>query len=128
MTDLKNLKKVKSIDIEQYDGTKSKIANVELLDVQTRDFGEGEVETRQILITTENLDTSGEVEITAREYVSLKQDKEGEWGIPDSKNSVATKILTFFNINSFDELAGKEVMVVRKIKGTKTVLGIHFGN
>ncbi len=127
MTDLKNLKQIKSIDLEEFDGTQSKIASVTLLDPQTKDFGEGEVETRQILIETENLSKDSDVKITAREYISLKKDSDGEWGIPTSKNSKATKVLNFFKINSFDELEGKECLVVRKVSGDRTLLGIHVG-
>lgn len=129
MENLKDLKKVKSIDIEKYDGVKTKIEKVELLDVQEKEFikGEGLKEVRQILIETENFSDDESIKITCKEWISLKKDKDGEWGIPDSKLSNATKILSFFEVKSFDELIGKECRVLRKVKGDKKVLGIHFG-
>ena len=128
MSNLKNLTKVKSIDLEKYDGKKATIEKVELLDVESKDFGEGLIETRQILVTTSNIAESGEdIPITAREYISLRKDKEGNWGYSDGKHSSATKMLTFFDAKDFEELIGKDCLVIRKTRGQRIVLGINFG-
>lgn len=127
MSDLKNLKKVKSIDLSEYEGTKTTIEKVELLDVEEKDFGEGKVEVRQILIETANLSDDEKKPIRVKEWVSLKKDEDGEWGIPDGKNSKATKILKFFEVENFDDLIGKQCLIVKKVSGDRTTLGISMG-
>lgn len=127
MSDLKNLKKVKSIDLSEYEGTKTTIAKVELLDAETKDFGDGAVEVRQILIETANLSDDEKRPITVKEWVSLKQDEDGEWGIPDGKNSKAMKILKFFAVENFDDLIGKQCLVVKRVSGDRITLGISMG-
>ena len=128
MTDLKNLKKVKSFNIDEFDGMNVKIGEVILMDVEQKDFGDGLKEVRQIRILTENLSKEGQEEIKAGEYVGLKKDlTTGEWGYPDGSNSKAMKVLNYFKVNSFDELIGKKCMVVKRVNDNKEFLGIHFG-
>jgi len=127
MNELKNLKKVKSFDIADFDGMKSKIGQVELTKVEEKDFGSGLVKVQQIIISSENLQTSGK-EIIAREYIPLKFDDElKEFGIPENPNSSAMKILNYFKVKDFSELEGKECMIVKRVKKDKEFLGIHFG-
>lgn len=128
MTDLKNLKKVKGFDIEKYDGVTSKIGEVELLDIKEKDFGNGLVQTRQIKVSSENLNSEGE-EVFATEYVSLKLDKKTNiFGIPENSESVAMKFLKYFKVNDFEELKGVKCSIVKRIgKNNKEFLGIHFG-
>jgi len=126
--DLKNLKKVESFDYDEYDGKKSRIANVEELDVETKDFGDGAKEIKQLLITTENLSTDEDNPVIAREYVALKKDyKTGEWGIPSAQDSKAMKILNYFKVSNFSDLIGKECMAVKRVKGDRTFLAIYGG-
>lgn len=129
LEELKNLKKVKSFDIDEYDGKKSKIEEVELTKIEQKDFGSGLQETRQIIIRTLNLDENEEQPIQAQEYISLKQDKETkEFGIPENPNSKAMKILNYFKVKTFDELVGKDCMIVKRVKENgKEFLGIHYG-
>lgn len=127
MSDLKNLKKVKSIDIEEFDGVKSKIEDVVLMDAETKNFGDGDTEVRQLKIISEKLNTEGN-EIRASEFVALKKDEEsGEWGIPDNSNAKAMKVLNYFKVDNFEDLKGKECMVVKRVKNDKQFLGIHHG-
>jgi len=127
MVDLKNLKKVKVFDIGEYSGMDSIIELVELEEIKTADFGKGPVDTRQIKISSANLNKEGK-EIRAVEYISLKFDTESkEFGIPDSPNSKAMKFLKFFEVNNFDELKNKKCMIVKRVKGDKSFLGIHNG-
>lgn len=128
MTDLKNLKKIKSIDIDEFNGIKSKIGTVKLEDVETKDFGKGSQEVRQVLIESEVLNDDKERPITAREYVSLRK-IDGEWGFSDSPKAKAQKMLNFFKVSSFDELQGKSIVVNKKQRDNgKEFLGFGFGN
>lgn len=123
-----NLDKVKSFDIDKFDGEKVKVASVELLDVEKKDFGDGLKEVRQVLIMTEPLEGEGENAVTAREYVPLKKNQEtGKFGMPENANSMAMKMLNFFKIEDLGDLVGTEIMVVKKMKKERAVLGIHFG-
>ena len=123
-----NLEKVKSFDIDKFDGEKVKIASVELLDVEKKDFGDGKKEVRQILIMTEPLEGEGDNAVTAREYVPLKKNQEtGKFGMPENPNSKAMTMLSFFKVDDLGDLEGREVMVVKKVKGERTVLGIAYG-
>lgn len=124
--DLKNLKKVKSFDFDKYDGMKSNVASVEETDVEKKDFGEGEKEVKQLVISTENLE-SEEKPVYAKEFIALKKDDDGEWGIPENTNSKAMKVLKYFNVDNFADLIGKECMVVKRVNGDKTILGIYGG-
>jgi hypothetical protein len=127
MTDLKNLKKIKSFDIEEFDGVKSKIADVLLLDVEVKNFGDGDKEIRQLKIITERLNAEGEP-LIATEFVALKKDLDtNEWGIPDNTDAKAMKFLNYFKVGDFDELKGKECRVVKRVKNDKSFLGIHYG-
>ena len=127
MSELKSLKKLKSVDIEEFNGVKSKIASVELSDVEEKDFGEGKQLVRQIKVTTENLSEDKDKPITATEYISLKNE-DGEWGYSESPKSKAMKFLTFFKVNSFDELVGKDCVAIIKMKENgKQFLGISHG-
>lgn len=127
MTDLKNLKKIKSFDIGEFDGVKSQIADVLMLDAEVKNFGDGEKEVRQIKVITEKLNEEGEP-ITAGEFVALKKDPDtNEWGIPDNPDAKAMKFLNYFQVNDFEALKGKECMVVKRVKNGKSFLGIHFG-
>lgn len=125
---LKNLKRLKSVDIDQFNGTKAKISSVELLDELEGDFGKGKQTVRQILIKSENLNSNDDNIITASEYVSLKYDKTNKvWGYSDSPKSKAMQILKFYNIDSFDKLINKEIIVLKKQKENgKEYLGIQF--
>ncbi len=129
LEELKNLKKVKSFDIDEYDGNKSKIKEVELTKIEQKDFGQGLQDTRQIIVRTESLDDNEEQPIQALEYISLKKDVEtGEFGIPENPKSNAMKMLNYFKVKTFDELVGKECMVVKRVKENgKEFLGIHYG-
>ena len=128
MTDLKNLKKIKSIDIDEFNGIKSKIGTVKLEDVETKDFGKGLQEVRQVLIESEVLNDDKERPITAREYVSLRK-IDGEWGFSDSPKAKAQKMLNFFKVSSFDELQGKSIVINKKQRDNgKEFLGFGFGN
>jgi len=129
MSELKNLKKIKGFDINEFDGLKSEIENVELLNVESKDFGKGAINTRQIKITTKNLATDGS-ETRGTEYVSLKFDNESKlWGYPEFKDSKAMKILTYFDVKDFEELKNKNCVVLKKLRnGDKLYLGINYGN
>lgn len=129
MTNLKDLKKVKSFDVDEFDGVKSTIESVELLDVEKKDFGDGEQELRQILIKSANLEPKNEKGIYASEYVGLKKDPETqEWGIPENPGSKAMKFLKYFKAEDFEDIKGKECLIVkRESKNGKTLLGIHHG-
>lgn len=117
MVNLKDLKTVKSFDIQEYNRVKTKIASVELSEVESKDFGKGLTEVQQILVKTENLAKGGEKEFQVIEYISLSKDVEtNEFGIPSSMKSKAQKILTSFKVSNFDDLIGKECVVVRTIK------------
>lgn len=124
MTDLKNLKKVKGFDIEEFNGVKSVIEVVELSDIEEKDFGDGLVQTRQIIVKSANLSESDK-ELRAVEFISLKYDTETkEFGIPENPNSKAMKFLNYFKVDNFEDLKGKECLIVKKAKGEKTFLGI----
>jgi hypothetical protein len=131
MTDLKNLKVVSSFNYDLYDGVKSSIDSVELQPRETKDFGKGNVEVQQVIVTTKNLAKKGK-EVIAKEYISLKLDSEtNEFGIPDGADSIAQKFLKYFKVSNLTELEGKECMVVKRVKERKgkesTLLGIHHG-
>jgi hypothetical protein len=128
LEELKNLKKVKGFDIEEFNGVKSKIAEVELTDVEEKVFNGKKTIVRQIIVKTENLIDGKENPIQAIEYVPLKFDKENnEFGIPENSESKAMKMLAFFKAKSFDELIGKECLVVKRVKGDREFLGIQYG-
>lgn len=125
--DLKNLKKVKSFDFDKYDGMQSKIASVEETSEEVKDFGDGQKAVKQLIVSTENLSESEDEPVYAKEYVGLKKDSNGEWGIPENVNSKAMKIMKYFNVDNFADLVGKECRVVKRINGEKTILGIYGG-
>lgn len=126
MSELKNLKKVKSFDIDEFDGVKSTIEIVELSDIQTKDFGNGEQKVRQIILKSENLNKDSDKEIRAIEYISLKYDEDlKEFGIPESPKSKAMQVLNYFKVDNFEDLKGKKCIIVKRAKGDKTFLGIH---
>jgi len=127
MTELSNLKKVKSFDIEQFDGLKSTIGSVELMDVETKDFGDGAKEVRQVLVKSTNLGDNVDKPICASEYIGLKKDEDGNWGMADAKNSKAMRFLSYFKVENLEDLNGKECLIVKRDKGNKDILGIHFG-
>lgn len=117
MSNLKNLKVIKSFDIQEYNGVKTKIASTELSEIESKDFGKGLVDVQQVLVKTENLAKEGEREFQVTEYISLSKDIEsGEFGIPSSLKSNAQKILTSFKVSNFEELIGKECVVIRTVK------------
>lgn len=125
---IKDLKTIKSFDIDKYDGKKVEIESVELSPIETKNFGDGEKEVQQIIIKTKNISDVGEKEVKVIEYISLKKDIEtGEFGIPDSKKSNAQKMLQYFRVNTFDELIGQEVRIVKKLTEKGTFLGFHYG-
>lgn len=125
---IKDLKTIKSFDIDKYDGKKVEIESVELSPIETKNFGDGEKEVQQIIIKTKNIADVGEKEVKVIEYISLKKDIEtGEFGIPDSKKSNAQKMLQYFRVNTFDELIGQEVRIVKKLTEKGTFLGFHYG-
>lgn len=127
MEDLKSLKKVKGFDISEYQNKSSKIENVEMLDAESKDFGDGVKQVRQLKITSANLSENGEP-VKAIEFVALKLDVESnEWGIPENPDSKAMKVLNYFEVEDFSELIGKECLVVKRVKGDKSFLGIHYG-
>ena len=126
MSELENLKKVKSADISEFDGIKSIIEKVELLNVEKKTFGEDTKEVRQVLIETKNL-SDDETPVTAKEWIGLKNVK-GEWVIPDNKNAKAIKFMSYFKVDNLAQLEGKECLVVGRDKGNeRIVLGIHHG-
>lgn len=123
-----NLDKVASFDIDKYDGEKVKVASVELLPVEKKDFGDGLKEVQQVLILTEPLEGEGENAITAREYIPLKKDNEtGNFGMPENANSKAMTMLAYFKIDDLGDLVGREVTAVKRIKGDRPVLGFRHG-
>lgn len=125
---LRNLKKVKGFDIEEFDGVKSTIKEVLLSEIEKKDFGRGLVETRQIIVKSANLGDSEEHPIQAIEYISLKKDIEtGEFGIPENPKSKAMNFLRYFKADSFDEVIGKECMIIKRVNERGEFLGIHFG-
>jgi hypothetical protein len=125
---IKDLKTVKSFDIDKYDGIKVKIEAVELTPIEVKNFGNGDKEVQQIVVKTENIADKGEKEIQVIEYISLKKDSEtGKFGIPDSKKSNAQKMLAYFEADNFEELVGKEVRIVKKLTDKGTFLGFHYG-
>lgn len=125
---LKSLKKVKGFDIDSYDGTKSKIGSVELSEIKNLDFGRGLTSTRQLIIKSENITESESNPILVTEYIPLKFDEETkEFGIPENVNSKAMKFLAYFKVNSFDEVIGKECMIVKRVTDKGNFLGIHMG-
>lgn len=128
MSNLKDLKKIKSFEIDDFDGVNTTIEDVVLLDVDTKDFGDGLKEVRQLKIITSNLAKKGEEEFRASEYVSLKYDQKTKaWGYSENPKSKATKILNFFGVKDFEELIGKKCRVVKRMNGDKFFLGIHHG-
>lgn len=113
---IKNLKKVKTFDIDKYDGVVTKIANVELLEVEEKTFGDDKVLTQQILIETENIGTE-EMPVVVKNWINLKFDKNTEeFGIPDSPKSEAMKFLRFFEVDDLTQLVGVKCQVVKKLK------------
>ena len=126
---IKNLKKVKGFDADEFDGVKSKIAEIVLTEVETRKAGNGnEFESQNLIIKSANLGSDEKNPIVALEYISLKRDKEtGEFGIPENTNSNAMKFLRYFKAESFDQVIGKEIMIVKRSKPTGEFLGIHYG-
>lgn len=129
LENLKNLKKVKSFDIEEFDGVKSKVKEVILTDVEIKNFGSGDQKVQQLIIKSENLGDNEEKPIQAIEYISLKYDSETEqFGIPENAKSKAMKFLNYFKVESFDEVIGKECMIVKRVKENGSeFLGIHYG-
>lgn len=126
-TEIKNLKKLKSIDIEEFNGVKTTISSVELLDVEEKDFGDGKQLVRQILVKSQNLSKDLDKPITGSEYISLKRDGD-DWGFSDSPKSKAMRMLSFFKVSSLDELVGKDVVAIMKQRDNgKTFLGLNFG-
>jgi hypothetical protein len=124
MTNLKDLKKVKTFNVEEFDGLKTKIASVVMTDIK---IWEG-TESRQLEITTEKVKSEKGIEIEVKEWINLKKDNESnEWGIPDNSDSNAMKFLTFFQVSNFEEVIGKDCMIVKKIRKDKSVLGIRYG-
>lgn len=125
---LKNLKKVKSFDYGEFDGVKTTIENVTLTEVETKDFGEGEQEVQQIIVETMNVGDNEEKPTVGREFISLKKDVDGIFGIPENANSKAMKFLKYFEVSTFDELIGKKCMIVVRVNTKdKKTLGIHYG-
>jgi len=127
MTSLKDLKKFKGVDIDEFNGVKSIIEVVSLEDPKQIDFGDGMKETRQIKISSKVLNEGSETELRANEYVSVFQ-KNGVWGFSESPKSKAQKILTYFKVDNFEALQGKEIIINKKIKENgKEFLGFSYG-
>ena len=118
---------VESVDLTEFSGLNSEIESVELLDVEKKDFGDGEKEVRQILIKSKNLNTEDKP-VYAYEYIPLKKDSEtGDWGFSEHENSKAMMFLNFFKVGNFEDLKGIGCLIVSRKKGDKTFLGIHHG-
>jgi len=125
---IENLKTVQSFDIDKYDGVRAKIEKVELSPIEMKNFGEGDKEVQQIIITTSNIADENEKAINIIEYISLKKDIEtGEFGIPENSKSKAQKMLKYFKVTNFKDLIGKEVRVCKKVTDKGTFLGFHYG-
>lgn len=128
LEELKNLKKVKGFDIEEFNGIKSKIAEVTLTEIEEKVFNGKKTLTRQIIVKSANLVDSTDNPIQATEYVPLKLDKEtNEFGIPENSESKAMKMLAFFKVKSFDEIIGKDCLIVKRVNKDREFLGIQFG-
>lgn len=127
MSELENLKKVKSLDVSEFDGVRSIIEKVEMLDPEKKTFGDEIKEVRQVLVETKNLSNDEENKITAREWIGLKK-IDNQWVIPDNSNAKAIKFMSYFKVDNLKQLEGKECLVVGRDKGNeRIVLGIHFG-
>lgn len=125
MVSLKDLKKFKSVDIEQFDGVKSTIEKIYV--DQPREFTHNN-ETKTVvnlIVETANLNTEDDKVITAKEYIGLYE-QDGALGHSTAPTSKAYKMLKHFKIENFEELVGKECLVVRRVKqNDRVVLGIH---
>jgi len=119
--DLKNLKKIQTLDLEQFAFADSKIEIVEV-----KDYSTPEIQKLRLLIQTEILKEN--TKLRASLFINLFKNSEGELGFSDSKTSTATKVLTHFNIDDFEKLKGLpcKVVVTTRDNGQKN-LTIFFG-
>ena len=126
MVSIKDLKKHKGVDIEKYNGVKSTIQSVEILEPKTYKFNGVDTEVINLCITSKNLADEGEKEFTANELVRLYED-EGVLGFSTKAGSKAQKILTYYKVDDFEELVGKECLIVKRVTEKGQFLGIQYG-
>lgn len=110
------------IDYQAYNYMESKIETVEIHNYAK----EGESEQLRLVISTSRVDDTNE--LRGKEFVNLFRDKEGNVCYSKSPNSVAQKILMYFNVADFNELIGMKCNIrVRMLESGKKVLGIDYG-
>lgn len=122
--DLKNLTARKGLDFDEFSFMDSKIELIE-----TREFPDKKTGEKRLALLIKSAIVKEGTQLRATEFINIWIDeKSKEICYSDNAGSNAKKMLSFFKVNSFDELIGKDCKIVVRVKdnGSKD-LGLYFG-
>ena len=139
--ELKPIEAGEQLDLAEYEGRKSKIEKVEVMEVDSIYDDKGQqlppgqtVKAKVLKITTESLGKiqtqDGEKEIRASELLSLKKKADGSWGWSTHKKAKIQKLFKRLEtlskeiVNEPKHLIGKQVTVIIRPGDEISWLGI----